>query len=208
MAHTRNAPRKRAAQPEPKPARPPVLLLVLPVLGLLVAVGMILSSAASGSQAAPTPAPVTLPVLPDANTMANAPSLPFDLPTLNGGQVSLSDYEGRIVFLNFWATWCEPCKRELPAFEEFAKAQTEDDSPVILAVNFQETIPEIRSYLQAAGIDGFHVLLDSDGAVSDSYGVFQLPVTFVIDQQGVVRYPKFGETTLEELNLYVEELSG
>lgn len=210
MAHTRNSPRRSATPPtETKPSRLPLLLLlILPLLGLLVAAGMILSSAANAVQTVPTPEPVTLPPMPDANSMANAASIPFELATLNGGRVSLSDYEGRIVFLNFWATWCEPCQRELPAFEEFTRAQTADDSPVILAVNLMETAPQIRSYLQAAGVDGFHVLLDTDGKVADSYGVFQLPVTFVIDQQGVVRYPKYGEMKLDELNAYVEALSG
>lgn len=203
MAHTRNSPRQAVSTP----SRIPFLLLILPLLGVLVAVGMLLSNAASSNQVAPTPGPVTLPPMPNANTMANAESIPFELPTLNGGRVSLSNYEGRIVFLNFWATWCEPCQRELPAFEEFTRAQTGDNSPVILAVNLEETVPEIRSFLQAAGVSGFHVLLDSDGRVADSYGVFQLPVTFVIDQRGVVRYPKYGEMKLEELNAYVEALS-
>jgi thiol-disulfide isomerase/thioredoxin len=211
MAQTRNTSRSTTpASANNKVSRVPLLLLILPLLGLLVAAGMLLSNAANAvqNQTPPTPGPVTLPALPDANAMANAASIPFELATLNGGQVSLSDYEGRIVFLNFWATWCEPCQRELPAFEEFTRANTGNNSPIILAVNLQETVPEIRSYLQAAGVDGFHVLLDSDGTVADSYGVFQLPVTFVIDQQGVVRYPKYGEMKLEELNSYVDALSG
>jgi thiol-disulfide isomerase/thioredoxin len=110
------------------------------------------------------------------------------------------------VFLNFWATWCEPCKRELPAFEAFASGQPPDGA-VVLAVNVEENPDDVRNFLQAQGVSSLIVPLDTDAEVAESYGVFQLPVTFAIDETGIVRFPKYGEITREELDVYVEALS-
>jgi peroxiredoxin len=136
-----------------------------------------------------------------------APVLDFDLPALDGsGTVSLSDYAGRPVFLNFWATWCEPCKRELPAFEQFT-AEQGDEGAVVLAVNTGEDDATVRAFLEAEGITGLNVLLDPEAAVAEQYGVFQIPVTFVIDAAGHVRYPHYGEMTAADLAGYLDALA-
>jgi peroxiredoxin len=190
----------------PQRGRPsPALLifLIFPVLGLVAAGIVIMTNAASLPGAAPpTPLPVTLP---PPKAVANSPVIDFTLTSLDGKRVSLSDYAGRIVFLNFWATWCTPCQKELPAFQAF-QAQQSADGPAILAVDVAESADQVNAFLTEFDIHGLNVLLDGDSKVSDSYGIFNLPVTFVIDEKGVVRYPKYGAMTVDDLNAYVEAL--
>lgn len=197
----------------PPPNRPsPVLLLflILPLIALIAAVGIsVVNSAApaSATAAPPTPLAVTLPFLPTPAPIIDAPVLDFTLPTLTSGEtVSLSDYAGRPVFLNFWATWCEPCKRELPAFEQFT-AEQGDAGAVVLAVNTGEDEATVRAYLEAQGVTGLRVLFDPDATVAEQYGVFQIPVTFVIDAGGYVRYPHYGEMTAADLAGYLDALA-
>lgn len=198
----------------PPPNRPsPVLLLFLifPLIGLIAAVGITLSNSAASAPAAvqpPTPAAVTLPAIPTPPPVVGAPVLDFTLPVLDSdATVTLSDYAGRPVFLNFWATWCEPCKRELPAFQQFAAEQGEAGAAV-LAVNTGEDEATVRAFLEAQGVTGLTVLMDPDADVADQYGVFQIPVTFVIDPAGNVRYPHYGEMTSADLAGYLDALAG
>lgn len=184
---------------------PALVLLLFPLLGILIA-GAMLAANAGGAIVPATPAPVTLPPMPTPVIIADEPVIDFELPNLNGDTVRLTDYAGRIVFLNFWATWCEPCKRELPAFQRFVREQG-DTGAVVLAVNVGESADQVRAFLVQQNVSGIEVLLDADNAVADRYGVFNIPVTFVIDQNGIVRYPKYGEFTLEDLYAYTEALS-
>lgn len=185
-----------------------LIFLVFPLLGLAAALVMIISSQAPSTPAAvalPTPPPVTLAPVPTAVTIANAPIIDFELTSLDGETVRLSDYNGRIVFLNFWASWCEPCTRELPAMQEFVRAQPEDGAAV-LAVNVEESAETVRAFLEAQGIRDLEILLDQESSAAASYGVFNIPVTFIIDEAGIVRYPKYGEITQPEMNGYVQSL--
>lgn len=198
----------------PPPNRPsPLLLLFLifPLIGLMVALGITLNAngAATVSTAAPpTPLAVTLPPMATLPQVVGAPVLDFELPALDGsGTVRLSDYAGRPVFLNFWATWCEPCKRELPAFEQFA-AEQGDDGAVVLAINTGEDDATVRAFLEAQGVEGLNVLMDPGATVAKTYGVIQIPVTFVIDEAGNVRYPHYGEMTAADLAGYLDALAG
>ena len=186
----------------------PVLLLFLifPLAGLVVALGITLGSNQAPASAPPTPLAVTLPPVPTLPQVVGAPVLDFELPALDGsGTVRLSDYAGRPVFLNFWATWCEPCKRELPAFEQFTAEQGEDGA-VVLAINSGEDEATVRAFLEAQGVEGLNVLLDSEASVARTYGVIQIPVTFVIDEAGNVRYPHYGEMTAADLTGYLAAL--
>ncbi len=186
---------------------PLLIFLVFPLIGLSVAmIFMFLSAGARANSGLPTPGPVTLPPMPTPIDLANTPVIDFQLTSFDGELVDAADYRGRIVFLNFWATWCEPCKREMPAFAEFVATQPEDGA-VVLAVNIEERRVDVEAFLNDNGIRGLTVLLDPTGDTADEYGVFQLPVTYVIDGTGVIRYPKYGEITLEELNVYTEALT-
>jgi thiol-disulfide isomerase/thioredoxin len=188
---------------------PALILLILPVLGVVIGAALILNERETATPdfvpLPPTPEPVVLPTLVD---VVDAPVIDFELPVFGreDDTLRLSDLAGRVVFLNFWATWCEPCKRELPTFAQFGRDNPDADDPLIIAVNYGETPQQIADYFAQNQIDGLNVLLDQDQRAGDSYGIFNLPVTFVIDQRGIVRYPKYGEITLDELYGYAQAL--
>ncbi|MFI5115848.1 MAG: TlpA family protein disulfide reductase [Terriglobales bacterium] len=109
----------------------------------------------------------------------------FDLPTLDGGRVKLSAFRGKAVLLNFWATWCPPCKIEMPWFVEMQK-QYGKDGLVVLGVAMDDTAaPKIAEFAHEMGVN-YQVLLGTD-QVSDDYGNVQyLPTTFYVDRNGVI----------------------
>ncbi|MGE7121656.1 TlpA disulfide reductase family protein [Peribacillus sp. NPDC097264] len=115
---------------------------------------------------------------------AKAPD--FTLETLDGKQVNLSDYKGKKVMLNFWATWCPPCKKEMPDMEKYSKQAGED--VVILAVNIDPE-NDVQAFIDDNGIT-FTIPLDSQSAkqpVNDQYKVMAIPTTYFIDSEGIIR---------------------
>ena len=111
------------------------------------------------------------------------PAPDFTLPDLEGRRVGLSGLLGRVVFLNFWATWCLPCREEMPTMEK-AHRELGPKGLVVLAVNYREDPAAIRPFLRRHALT-FPVLLD-DGEVAKRYGLFALPLTYLIDRQGRV----------------------
>ena len=109
----------------------------------------------------------------------------FLLPTLDGPDVRLSDLRGKAVIVNFWATWCAPCRRELPQFVA-AYDRYKDQGLVILGVNVQEDRDTVRRMAQDFGLK-YPLPIDSTGSVVDSYKLLGLPTTYFIDRNGVVR---------------------
>ena len=108
----------------------------------------------------------------------------------------LSDFRGKTVVLNFWASWCPPCREEMPEFQELWEQRGEDgaDDLVMLALDFlvQDTMADARKFIEGNGFT-FPVLFDTaDGAVADRYRVRGLPATFFIDRDGVVRGVNYG----------------
>ena len=99
-----------------------------------------------------------------------------------GNTVSLSDFRGKIVFLNFWATWCPPCIIEMPSMEKLHR-RFKDKSFVMVAINSQETDALVKSFFEKNKLS-FTALLDSSGEVGSGFGVNALPTTFVLDKQG------------------------
>lgn len=198
-------PTENERAPQARRFSPVLVLLLFPLLGLLAAVVM-LSGGTPTRVEPPTPAAVTLPPAATQPRLTDRPAPDFTLRTLDQTTVSLSDYRGRVVFLNFWATWCEPCTRELPVFEAFSAVQG-DDGAVVLAVNLGETYDQVNAYLGELGISGFPVLLDVNYVAGDLYAVRPIPVTFMIDADGVLRFAKYGEMTPDNLTEYLRLLS-
>ncbi|MGE7604843.1 TlpA disulfide reductase family protein [Peribacillus sp. NPDC097675] len=115
---------------------------------------------------------------------AKAPD--FTLETLDGKQVNLSDYKGKKVLLNFWATWCPPCKKEMPDMEKYSKKSGED--VVILGVNIDPE-NDVQAFVDENGIT-FTIPLDSQSAkrpVNELYKVMAIPTTYFIDSEGIIR---------------------
>jgi peroxiredoxin len=118
------------------------------------------------------------------------PAPDFTLKDLNGSEVNLSDYLGKNVILNFWATWCGYCKKQLPYLEEVYEKYS-DAGLTVLAVNAMEPHDQAEDYIAKQGFT-FPVLLDSNGTVNQSYCVPALPATMFIDSEGIIRYARAG----------------
>ena len=114
----------------------------------------------------------------------NASAADFSLTTTDNTVVRLSDYKGKVVFLNFWATWCPPCRMELPSMEKLY-AKLKNQPFVILAVNVDESDPEnVKTFAKSMNLT-FPVLID-DGNVSKLYNVNAIPTSFIIRKDGTI----------------------
>lgn len=109
----------------------------------------------------------------------------FLLEMLEGDELRFSDLRGRPVVVNLWATWCSPCRKEMPQFVE-AYDRYEDEGLEIIALNVQESPSIIQPFVDDFGID-FPVALDKNGRVSDDYRILGLPMTYFVDREGVIR---------------------
>jgi peroxiredoxin len=106
----------------------------------------------------------------------------FVLPDLSGAPVRLSDHEGKVILLNFWATWCPPCRAEMPSMEKLYQAYR-DRGLVILAVSSDRTgKPVVESFVRERGVT-FPILLDPEGNVFAQYGVRGLPTSYLLDRR-------------------------
>lgn len=109
----------------------------------------------------------------------------FSLTDMQGRQVSLSQYKGQVVVLNFWATWCPPCREEMPSMEKLHRDYKEKGL-VMLAVNVDENGRQaVEGFLQRQPYS-FPILLDTQNVAQNTYGVFRFPESFIIDRNGVV----------------------
>ncbi|HET8579747.1 MAG TPA: TlpA disulfide reductase family protein [Nitrospiraceae bacterium] len=118
----------------------------------------------------------------------------FSLPDLEGRMRSLNQYRGKIVLINFWATWCKPCMTEMPAMQAVYDRLRDKDF-VVLAVDELEDEAKVREHIRTYG-HTFPVLLDRDNKVANQYGVYGLPVSVFIDETGLVQeYIKGGLLT-------------
>ncbi len=120
------------------------------------------------------------------------PARNFTLPDLDGKPRALSDYLGKVVLVNFWATWCPPCRREMPSLERLSQ-RLKDRGFVVLAINQMETPDEVFAFTgQLEPSPTFPLLFDRDSAVARAWGVLGLPASFIVDRQGRVVYRMMG----------------
>jgi thiol-disulfide isomerase/thioredoxin len=113
-----------------------------------------------------------------------APAPDFTLRDLARRPVRLADFRGRVVVLNFWATWCAPCREEIPAMQALAR-DLADRGLVVLAVNYEERPDVVRAFARDTDL-GLAVLLDADGAAARRYRVTGLPASFFVDRRGAL----------------------
>ena len=114
-----------------------------------------------------------------------APAPDFEWTDLDGRTLRLSSYRGKVVVVNFWATWCPPCREEMPALQGVAASEPD---VVVLEVDLMEPADKARSFLDSLGLDRLQPVLDSDGATTRRFGVLSLPSTFFVDKSGVIRH--------------------
>lgn len=129
------------------------------------------------------------------------PAPEFKLTDMDDEPHSLSDYRGKVVLLNFWATWCPPCRREMPSMERLHKSMDENEF-VVLAVNQMETPDHVFAYAGQLEVDPtFTILFDNNSAVSQAYQVTGLPTSYLIDKQGMLRYRAVGGREFDHPNV-------
>jgi len=142
------------------------------------------------------PAAVAGPASPPAgkqvlSEVAGTPPAPdFSLTDIDGRQHRLGDYRGRVVIVNFWATWCPPCREEMPSMQR-AWERIRDEGIVMLGINLGEDEDAIFEFTAGYPVD-FPLLMDRDSSVIRAWGVRGLPTTFVIDPRGRIRYRAVG----------------
>jgi len=114
----------------------------------------------------------------------------FELQDIEGRRHRLSDYRGKVVLLQFWATYCTPCRKEMPTMNRLLERLADKDF-VILAVNMAEDPATVKAYLEQTPVK-FPVLLDRDGQVLQQWKVFAAPANFIIGKNGEIRYTLYG----------------
>ena len=125
----------------------------------------------------------------------------FELPVLSGQAQRLSELKGRPVVINFWATWCGPCKAEMPLLNRMSREYPDD--LVVLGVNYAESVEVVEGFVTGEGIT-FPILLDEAGHVADLYIVRSYPTTFFVDAEGVLRAQHIGLLSEDLLVRYLE----
>lgn len=129
----------------------------------------------------------------------------FDWNAADGKVVRLSDLRAKAVVINFWATWCQPCRQEMPALNRVASSSQD---VIFLEVDLQEAGDKVRPFFDELALDRLTPLLDPDGATTRRYGVLSVPSTFFVDRQGIIRHLEIGgPMTDEQIRLGIAKAS-
>ena len=151
------------------------------------AVFLMVAAASVGGASAPD----ILPIAERHVVKLGEPAPNFQLRDLNGRLVTLSDLRGKVVLLNFWATWCGPCRVEMPAMEQLYRMFSRKDFEILAVSTDAQGVAITRPFQQENRLT-FPILHDTDYRVGLTYGARSLPMTFMVDRQGVVRHQIFG----------------
>jgi peroxiredoxin len=146
------------------------------ILAAVLVADRIAGGQGSGGAALVSPLLISRSVAPD-----------FGLRAVNGDTISLKDYRGQVVLLNFWATWCPPCKAEMPDLEALYREHGAARGFAVLGINMQEEVGVVRAFAERQGVT-FPLLLDTDGEVATrQFAIRSLPTTLIIDREGRIR---------------------
>ena len=137
-------------------------------------------------------------------TRIGKPAPQFAMQLLDGGEFRLSDHEGRPLVINFWASWCPPCRQESPAFERQWR-RYRDTGIQFVGVDIQDDVSDAEAYVREFGLT-FPNGLDPDGKITIDYGVIGLPVTFFVGSSGIVEGRWVGAIPEEKLEEWVNTL--
>jgi peroxiredoxin len=128
----------------------------------------------------------------------------FTLEALDGTEVSLSQYRGDAVLINFWATWCPPCRAEIPDIEEAYRAR-KDEGLVVLGVSVEQTRDSVAPFVEFAGMT-YPVLLDELSQVYNTYRAPGLPMSILVDEKGVIQARHVGQLSRAQLDQYLNQV--
>jgi peroxiredoxin len=149
----------------------------------------------------------SLPWQPATPAAGGRPAAPaFTLRGLDGRDHALADYRGKVVLVNFWATWCIPCRAEIPDLEHEARTQ-DPGQVVIVGVDSREAPEPVQGFISDLGVT-YPILLDRDGAVYDRYQVDSLPQTFIVDREGRVASARTGIVSREQVEAEIRAVAG
>lgn len=126
----------------------------------------------------------------------------FQLSDLEGNQVQLSEFRGKTVVVNFWATWCIPCIEEMPMFEAYSSQYPDI---VFLSIDEEESREQVAPFIERMGLN-YPILLDLNAKVAEHYKVSMLPSTFFIDPEGMIRFRHYGIMAQDQLVYYLQTL--
>lgn len=178
----------------------PALLVVGAGLGLLLGIWFFSPPAEGIPSTLPTAGYTAITAAPAP--VVGAPAPDFLLKDMQGRAVQLSNLRGAPVLIAFWATWCEPCRVEMPMLnEETARLK-------VLAVNYGEPNETASAYVQALQLDRLTILLDPNLEARDRYLVNALPTSFLVDENGIIRFLKIGLLEKSELETALAALGG
>lgn len=171
------------------------------VLAIVIGGVWILFSRTISSETVSSPDGLILEPAP----IAGHPAPNFELKTLDGQLINLSDYKGRPVLINFWATWCGPCRAEMPDFQ--AAATDNADKIVVIGVNntISDTPDLVADFVDELGIT-FLVVLDEEGDTADAYRVLGLPMTVFVDSDGIINEVFTGPVNKAYIEAKIPEL--
>jgi peroxiredoxin len=127
----------------------------------------------------------------EAEKSVNSKAPDFTLKDMNGRNVSLSSLKGKVVLINFWATWCPPCKAEMPSMNKLY-SELKDRGFEIVAVSTDNSLSSVKDFLSRNRLD-FPVLFDETKTAARQYHVFSMPTTFLIDRNGMIVEKFYGE---------------
>lgn len=139
-----------------------------------------------------------------AGVPIGSPAPDFELKTLDGETYRLSDLKGQAVMVNFFATWCPPCRAEMPLLEETYAAYKEQGF-VVLAVNLDESDIAIDAFRSKLGLT-FPIVVDKGSSVSQLYGIVPLPTSYFVDREGIVRGKWTGEIREPQLLAMLKQI--
>lgn len=147
--------------------------------------------------------------LPTDEGLAKGEMAPdFELTTLAGDPVKLSDYQGKKVILNFWATWCPPCRAEMPDMQKYYEEQAEGEGVEILAVNLttaDKGMDAINAFMEEFGLT-FPVPMDTEGDIGELYQAASIPTSYMIDTEGRVQNKIVGPMNEEMMQDFIANM--
>lgn len=165
--------------------------------GVLIFFGIIRrETAPKGSELTQSSNSIRLPTL-------NAPAPNFELKNISDEAVSFNEYRGKPVVLNFWATWCAPCRIEMPVIQnsfEFYEGELS-----VIAINNAESKEDVQAFVEEFGLT-FDFLLDPEAEIQRLYQISGYPTTFIIDSDGVIRVRHIGLISDDQLDQYLTEV--
>lgn len=159
--------------------------IVLGLIAMLGAIWIIMGSQGSGRPAAQSTGPLSSQIAPRVG--AQAPD--FDLLTPDGSHIRLRDLRGKAVLINFWATWCSPCRAEMPTMQAMYDRYAAQGFTIV-GVNMREPASALPPFMRELGLT-FPIVID-DGSTARAYNVINIPASFFIDADGIIRALYFG----------------